>query len=312
MKFSMSYSELYLRGKETLLIAGIREGEIDARLLLEYVCHTDRSYLLAHGEEAVSEEQAERFHEMLKKRAEHIPLQYITNEQDFMGLQFYVNQDVLIPRQDTECLVEEVMRELQDGMSVLDVCTGSGCILISLMKYKNGLRGVATDLSEKALAVAERNSRTHEVNDRLWLVQSDLFEQGEKIRRALQELNGESISETIEAPTEQDLFERQQFDFIVSNPPYIRSDVIEGLEPEVKNHEPRMALDGTEDGLYFYRRISEQAKDYMVSDGRIYFEIGYDQGQAVSDILAINGYCDIKVGQDLAGLDRVVSARKSM
>lgn len=294
----MNYRELYEDGMRRLVSADVKEAELTARLMLEYLCHTDRNYLLAHGEERVTNEIAEQYTGMIAERAKHIPMQYITNEQDFMGLKYYVNQDVLIPRQDTECLVEEAMREIQDGMSVLDLCTGSGCIIISLMRYKNNLRGVATDISERALEVVRRNSLEHGVTEQLRLVQSDLFERAEEIRRALHFLT--------DAGTQG---EADRFDFIISNPPYIRSDVIESLDAEVREHEPRIALDGTADGLYFYRRIAEQAGDFLVSGGRVFFEIGYDQGQAVTDILAANGYSDIKVIQDLAGLDRVVSAR---
>ncbi len=294
----MNYRELYEDGMRQLADADVKEAELTARLMLEYLCHTDRNYLLAHGEERVTGEIAEQYGGMITERAKHIPMQYITNEQDFMGLKYYVNQNVLIPRQDTECLVEEAMREIQDGMAVLDLCTGSGCIIISLMKYKNNLRGVATDISERALEVARRNSLEHGVTEQLRLVQSDLFEGAEEIRNALRFLTDAGTQGSAD-----------RFDFILSNPPYIRSDVIEGLDAEIREHEPRIALDGTADGLYFYRKIAKQAGDFLVSGGRIFFEIGYDQGQAVSDILAEYGYRDIKVIQDLAGLDRVVSAR---
>ncbi len=298
----MTYRDLYEAGRQCLRNADIREEEIDARLLLEFLCHTDRSYLLAHGDELVSDRTEERYMEMISKRAAHIPLQHLTNEQEFMGIKFYVNQNTLVPRQDTECLVEEAMREIQDGMAVLDVCTGSGCIIISLMKYKNALRCVATDLSKEALQVAEHNGQTLGVTERLRLVQSDLLEDVEGIRKALYEASA-SMQEDVQAGGL-----REQFDVIISNPPYIRSDVIETLDPEVKDNEPRMALDGTADGLYFYKRLAEQASGFLNRGGRIFFEIGYDQGQAVTDILTQNGYFDIKVVKDLAGLDRVVSA----
>ncbi|MDO5574375.1 MAG: peptide chain release factor N(5)-glutamine methyltransferase [bacterium] len=296
----MTYRELYEAGRRCLRDASVHEEELDARLLLEFLCHTDRSYLLAHGDEPVSGETEEQYLKMVSKRAAHIPLQYITNEQEFMGLPFYVNQNVLIPRQDTECLVEEAMREIQDGMAVLDVCTGSGCIMISLMKYKNDLRCVATDLSKEALQVAERNRQTLGVTDGLRLVQSDLLENAEGIRKALHEITERLLQRDVQAI--------DRFDVIISNPPYICSDVIETLEPEVKDHEPRMALDGTADGLLFYRKLAEQAPDFLNHGGRLFFEIGYDQGQAVTEILTQSGYTDIRVVKDLAGLDRVVSA----
>lgn len=295
----MTYRELYEEGMARLKAAEVKEEELTARLMLEYLCHTDRNYLLAHGDERVTGDIVEQYTGMIDERAKHIPLQYITNEQEFMGLKYYVNQDVLIPRPDTECLVEEAMREIQDGMAVLDMCTGSGCIIISLIKYKNHIRAVATDISERALGVARHNSLEHGVTEQLRLVQSDLFENEEEIRRALRFL------------TDAEQGQGDRFDFILSNPPYIRSDVIEGLDAEVKDHEPRIALDGTADGLYFYRKIVDQARAFLVPGGKIFLEIGYDQGDAVTEILKKNGYADIQVTKDLAGLDRVVSARMS-
>lgn len=154
----MRYDEAYLYGVRRLEEAGISEAKLDARLLLEYVCGTDRNTLLAHPELLVEEEQEKNYVNCIKSRAERIPLQHITGVQEFMGLEFYVNQNVLIPRQDTEILVEEVMPHVHDGMSILDVCTGSGCILISLLQYSNDCGGVGIDLSEKALAVAVKNA----------------------------------------------------------------------------------------------------------------------------------------------------------
>ncbi len=302
----MTYRGLYEAGRHCLRDASVREEELDARLLLEFLCHTDRSFLLAHGDEPVSDETEAQYMKLIQKRAAHIPLQYITNEQEFMGISFYVNQNVLIPRQDTECLVEEAMREIQDGMAVLDVCTGSGCIMISLMKYKNDLRGVATDLSKEALQVAEHNRQTLGVAESLRLVQSDLFENAEGIRKALHETTESLRQRDTQILENEQITER--FDVVISNPPYICSHVIETLELEVKNHEPRMALDGTADGLFFYRKLAERAPGFLNHGGRIFLEIGYDQGQAVTDILARSGYADIRVVKDLAGLDRVISA----
>lgn len=313
----LTYRELFNEGAEQLAAAGIPEAELDARLLLEFVCHTDRNYMLTYGDERVTNELEEIYVNYIQQRCKRIPLQYITEETAFMGLSFYVNQDVLIPRQDTECLVEEAMKEVQDGMSVLDMCAGSGCIIISLMKYKNDIQGVAVDISDKALGVARHNSLTHEVTEQLRLVESDLFENGEEIRRALSFLTGADatmmseasdvamLSEVADATNSQD----ERFDCIISNPPYIKSAVIDGLAPEVKDNEPHIALDGTADGLYFYRKIAKNAPDFLVSGGMLFLEIGYDQGTDVVDILVEGGFSDVKVTKDLAGLDRVVSAR---
>ncbi|HKM22205.1 MAG TPA: peptide chain release factor N(5)-glutamine methyltransferase [Lachnospiraceae bacterium] len=296
----MTYRELYDEGVKKLTAAGVAEAELDARLLLEFVCHTDRNYMLTYGDERITNDFEESYVNLLQERCKRIPLQYIIEETEFMGLKFYVNQDVLIPRQDTECLVEEAMKELHDGMSVLDMCAGSGCIAISLIKYKNDIRGVAVDISDKALGVARHNSLTHGVTEQLRLVESDLFENKEEIRRALNFLTDACSTGS-----------EDKFDCIISNPPYIRSAVIEELAPEVKDNEPRIALDGTADGLHFYREIAKGALDFLVPGGMIFFEIGFDQGADVSDILIENGYEDVRVTKDLAGNERVVSARLS-
>ena len=276
----MTYRECYEQGCRTLQAAGIEEAALDARLLLEAVCGTDRNDLLVHGEQPVAPEAEEKYLNWIRQRAEHIPLQQLTGEQGFMGLTFNVNEHVLIPRQDTEILVEEVLKELHDGMRVLDMCTGSGCILLSLLHYSNDCEGLGVDLSAEALEVAGRNVLkvlTPEKAEHAHFLQSDLFEKVEG-----------------------------KFEIIVSNPPYIASAEVEKLMPEVRDHEPRMALDGTEDGLYFYRRIIEEAGKHLVSSGMLFFEIGYDQGQAVSELMRTEGYCEVQVMQDYAGLDRVV------
>lgn len=276
----MTYRECYEKGSRILNEAGIEESTLDARLLLEAVCGTDRNDLLVHGEQPVAPEAEEKYLNWIRQRAEHIPLQQLTGEQDFMGLTFSVNEHVLIPRQDTEILVEEVLKELHDGMRILDMCTGSGCILLSLLHYSNDCEGLGVDLSAEALEVAGRNVLkvlTPEKAEHAHFLQSDLFEKVEG-----------------------------KFEIIVSNPPYIASAEVDRLMPEVRDHEPRMALDGTEDGLYFYRRIIEEAGKHLVSSGMLFFEIGYDQGQAVSELMRTEGYCDVQVVQDYAGLDRVV------
>lgn len=276
----MTYRECYEQGCRTLQAAGIEEAALDARLLLEAVCGTDRNDLLVHGEQPVAPEAEEKYLNWIRQRAEHIPLQQLTGEQGFMGLTFSVNEHVLIPRQDTEILVEEVLKELHDGMRVLDMCTGSGCILLSLLHYSNDCEGLGVDLSAEALEVAGRNVLkvlTPEKAEHAHFLQSDLFEKVEG-----------------------------KFEIIVSNPPYIASAEVEKLMPEVRDHEPRMALDGTEDGLYFYRSIIEEAGKHLVSSGMLFFEIGYDQGQAVSELMRTEGYCEVQVVQDYAGLDRVV------
>ena len=276
----MTYRECYEKGCHILNEAGIEESTLDARLLLEAVCGTDRNDLLVHGEQPVEPETEEKYFGWIGKRAGRIPLQQLTGEQDFMGLAFTVNENVLIPRQDTEILVEEVLKELHDRMRILDMCTGSGCILLSLLHYSNDCEGLGVDLSAEALEVAGRNVLkvlTPEKAEHAHFLQSDLFEKVEG-----------------------------KFEIIVSNPPYIASAEIEKLMPEVRDHEPRMALDGTEDGLHFYRRIIKEAGKHLVNSGMLFFEIGYDQGQAVSELMRTGGYREVQVVQDYAGLDRVV------
>lgn len=300
----MTYRELFTQGKGTLAAADIAEADLDARLLLEYVCGTNRNDLLVHGDRDVTGEQQERYEALLQQRAKRIPLQHLTGVQEFMGLEFQVNEHVLIPRQDTEILVEEVLKHLHDGMRVLDMCTGSGCILISLLHYSNDCQGVGADISEKALKVAKRNAGM--------LLGSDRQKNAELEALAV-ELSLQDAEEYSELPeyvrfVESNLFENitGQFDIIVSNPPYICSDVIETLEPEVRDHEPRGALDGTADGLFFYRRIVEESGDYLPGGGKLFFEIGYDQGESVSTLMKQAGFVDVEVLKDYAGLDRVV------
>lgn len=273
----MSYRHIYEEGVQRLTDAGVADAALDARLLLEYVCHTNRNDLLAHGEREVLQEECESYLAYIARRALHIPLQYLTGVQEFMGLSFAVNEHVLIPRQDTEILVEEVMKYLHDGMRILDMCTGSGCILLSLLHYSNDCIGVGVDISKEALETARQNQKTLQLSAEF--TESDLFDKVEG-----------------------------RFDVIVSNPPYIRTEVIDTLMEEVRENEPLLALDAGEDGLFFYRKIIRDAGSYLYKGGQMFLEIGYDQGRQVSDLLAQNGYREIEVIKDYAGLDRVVRA----
>lgn len=275
-----TYRDVYDEGAARLGEAGIEEAELDARLLLEFVCGTDRNTLLAHGEREVSEEEYGRYSGFIERRAAHVPLQHLTGEQDFMGLTFLVNKDVLVPRQDTEVLVEEVMKHLHDGMRILDLCTGSGCILLSLLHYSNDCEGVGVDLSERALAVARENQ--------------------ERLRSDRPEMKARFLEGDLFAGLE------ERFDMIVSNPPYIKTDVIDTLMPEVWEHEPVMALDGGADGLVFYRRIAGDAGAYLNGGGMLFFEIGCEQAEDVRSIMEAAGFREVEVVKDFAGLDRVV------
>lgn len=274
----MNYRECYNQGKLTLEGVNIPEASLDARLLLEHICGTNRNDLLVHGEREISPKQEEAYMAAIGRRAERIPLQHITGQQEFMGLTFRVNEDVLIPRQDTEILVEEILPYLTSGVRILDMCTGSGCILISLLHYSMWAEGVGVDLSPKALAVARENGeRLLSKERKVAFIESDLFEKVES-----------------------------KYNVIVSNPPYIRTEVIKELMPEVREHEPMMALDGSMDGLYFYRRIVQESKEFLQKEGRLFFEIGYDQAEAVKDLMENAGFTDVTVVKDFAGLDRVV------
>lgn len=271
----MNYKELYEWGREQLKAAGIEEAGLDARLLLEATCHTGKHDLLVHGDRVIEAEQENSYVNHVEQRRMHRPLQYILGYQEFMGYTFRVNQHVLIPRQDTEILVEEVLRNLHDGQSILDMCTGSGCILLSLLKYSNHCKGVGVDISPEALAVATENAEGLQLTAEF--VESDLFE---------------AVS--------------GKYDIIVSNPPYIETAVIDTLSEEVRNNEPRLALDGDIDGLFFYRRIIAEATSYLYSGGMLFFEIGYEQASAVADLMKESSFREVEVVKDLAGLDRVV------
>lgn len=280
MDGKLTYYEVYREGAARLGEADIEEAELDARLLLEFVCGTDRNTLLVHGERDVSEEEYGRYCGLIERRAVHVPLQHLTGEQDFMGLTFLVNKDVLVPRQDTEVLVEEAMKHLHDGMRILDLCTGSGCILLSLLHYSNDCEGVGVDLSARALSVAGKNyeiQRTQRPDMKARFLEGNLFEGLE-----------------------------DRFDMIVSNPPYIKTDVIDTLMPEVREYEPVMALDGGTDGLVFYRRIAGDAGAYLNGGGMLFFEIGCEQAADVCKIMEAAGFREVEVVKDFAGLDRVV------
>lgn len=275
-----TYKDALEYGKQRLLECEIEDANLDAWLLLEYVSGISRSWYFVHEDEEISENEIEKYQMLIEKRRKHIPLQQLTKEAYFYGMKFFVNENVLIPRQDTEVLVEQVLNlsKGKEKLKLLDMCTGSGCILLALLANLKQASGTGVDLSEKALEVAQKNGR--ELGIEVSWIQSNLFDK----------VSG-------------------SYDIIVSNPPYIETSVIEGLMDEVKLYEPRMALDGTEDGLFFYREITMQAGKYLKNNGILAFEIGYNQGKAVSEFMKENGYKEVQVLQDLAGLDRVVTGR---
>lgn len=271
----MTLREAFALGKDLLNKANILEYETDAWLLLEGAAKCTRNDLFLRGNEPLTESQELLYKEYLEKRKSRIPVQHILGVQCFCGLEFVVTSDVLCPRFDTEILIEEALKHIKQGSRILDMCTGSGCIILSLLHFTKNCIGTAADLSEKALAVARQNAA--KLEKECEFIHSDLFKN----------IDG-------------------KYDVIVSNPPYIATKEIEALEPEVRIHEPMMALDGKEDGLFFYRKIVSESVNYLNPEGWLMFEIGYDQGKAVSEMMKSAGYTEVRVIKDLAGLDRVV------
>ena len=278
----MTIEQIYRFGIEELRAAGIEDAEIDAFLLLEHITGLTKARYYIELKKEVQPGQETEYQELIARRKTRIPLQHLTKVQEFMGLPFMVNEHVLIPRQDTETLVETVLERLSDGDTILDMCTGSGCILLSLLVHGsrkrklNPAESLGADISLEALSVAKENAS--QLNVEVPLLQSDLFA----------EVTG-------------------TFSVIVSNPPYIKTGVIEELQDEVRLHDPITALDGMEDGLHFYRRIIDESPAYLKAGGRLYFEIGYDQGEDVMHLMETKGFEEITLKKDLTGLDRIVS-----
>lgn len=279
----------YSRGSEKLERAGVPAPRIDAWYLLEYVTGIGRAAYYAYPDREMDDAQWKAYERCIDTRCRRVPLQHITGEQEFMGLCFHVNGDVLIPRQDTEILVETALDVLKSekkpcgagdqSVRLLDMCTGSGCILLSVLHYYEGKsEGTGSDISVRALKVARKNADSLGIEADF--VESDLFEN----------ISG-------------------KFFMILSNPPYIRSGEISQLQEEVRLYDPMEALDGKEDGLYFYRRIIEDSIHYLEKGGYLIFEIGCDQAEDVSGLMKEQGFEDIDVKKDLAGLDRVVYGR---
>ena len=286
----MKYREILLAGEERLASQNIFDSKNDAWLLFEYIFNIPRhKYFMISFDECNDNKLMEDYFAAIDVRANHIPLQHITKTQDFMGMTFKVNEHVLIPRQDTEVLVEKALSVMKDGDKVLDMCTGSGCIAISIAKLKN-VDVTAVDISSEALKVASGNAVNLGASN-VEFIESNLFD---KIKE-------DSTSKNC-----------KKYDIIVSNPPYIKSLDIEELMVEVKEHEPRLALDGDEDGLKFYKAITKEAKEFLKTGGYLIYEIGCDQGDDLRRIMEENGFTDIEIIKDLAGLDRVCFGVKSV
>lgn len=288
-----TYEQLYKSGVDELKEKGIPSPEVDAWYLLSAAAGLSRTDYIIRLKEEAAQSDKYTFYEMLARRKERVPLQHILGTWEFMGLTFVVNQDVLIPRQDTELLVEEAIRACemviaakQGVLRYIDLCTGSGCIPISVCRILMGRIGkkgatdlsfTGTDISDAALAVAAQNARRNDVHIR--------WRQGDLLAAA----DG-------------------RYDVMTANPPYIPSDVIDTLEPEVALYDPRQALDGGDDGLLFYRRIIREAPAHLSRGGHLILEIGHDQARSVSLLLAESGFTDVVCKKDLAGLDRVICA----
>lgn len=277
-KVEYSLKGLLADGAKMLVQAGIDEAELDARYILEYITGLNSAQYFIHSEDIIEKDKAEEFFRLIERRSKRIPLSYVIGTRDFFGLTFKVDENVLIPEQETELLVEEVIKH-SEGKSVLDMCTGSGCIAISIALFGKPSKVAASDISEKALEVARENAKSLKAGE-ISFIQGDMFE---------------NVTD--------------KFDIIVSNPPYIETREIDELMPEVRDYIPRLALDGDIDGLKFYRIISKEAVKKLNKNGRIFYEIGYNQSRAVASILLENGFTDVKIMKDYSGLDRIVMAK---
>jgi release factor glutamine methyltransferase len=266
------------------MIKNTESPSLETQMMIAKVIEKDRLYIMLNLEEDIDESKVEIIKTMIDKRKSSYPLQYILGEREFWGMDFKVSEGVLIPRQDTEILIEETLKKLKDNkhksnLKGFEIGVGSGIISITLLKEIETLTMIGVDINDKAIELTKANALKHEVSDRLCILNSNLFEK----------INKEN-----------------QFDFIISNPPYIETKVIDSLQEDIKQHEPKLALDGGEDGLDFYRAIIEQSKSYISPEGFIAFEIGYNQAEAVKKIFVENGYPNVTIAKDLAGFDRVV------
>ena len=254
---------------------------LDVETLLQKVLGVDRLYILLNLERVLSEDEEQLFNKFINERLNNRPIAYIVGNREFMGLDFFVKEGVLIPRPDTEVLVEEVIElaKKKGAKNILDIGTGSGAITVSLAKYLENVKVTSVDISDIALEIGKRNAISNEVDDRINFVKSDLFTNIDK---------------------------ETKFDIIVSNPPYIKREVIDTLDKQVKDYEPYNALEGGVDGLDFYRAITKQAKEYLKKGGILAYEVGHDQSEDVSKLMEMDGYTNIYTRKDLQQIDRVV------
>ena len=285
----MNINDLLIYGRKYLLNTQIEEIPLKIRLLLEHVLDMNKFELVINHAQEISNEKVEEFQKGLEKIKNNTPIQYITNNQEFMKLNFYVDKNVLIPQPDTEILVEEVLKYVQQNndsnstVKILDLCTGSGAIAVSLAKYIENCEITATDISNKALQIAKLNAEKNLVHTKIHFIESDMFDN---------------------IPT-------TNFDIIVSNPPYIETRVLSKLSQEVQK-EPTLALDGGENGLKFYTIIINNCNNYLAQDGKLFLEIGFNQKQSLFDLIHKSSDLEDSVCiKDLAGNDRVIICKKA-
>lgn len=274
-------------GKSMLKLVNIETYALDADVLLMHILNIDKNYMLANVEKHIDDIAIAAFSSALLRRKCYEPIAYIVGKKEFMSLNFEVDKSVLIPRSDTEVLLELILSKEQTlgktTKKAIEVGTGSGCIAVSLAHYMQNLDIIATDISPEAIKIATKNAQSHNVTNQVKFVCADIF--------------GFDIS-------------YGKYDFIVSNPPYIPTNNISILQDDIKNYEPSLALNGSHDGLYFYKKITESLKGLLVKDGRIYYEIGHNQAMDVKKILLNNKFYDINIVKDLSGNDRVIYAKK--
>ncbi len=284
MSRNKTIKEALFMAKKELKESGAGEYKLDAELFIMKAANMTKTSVLINGDKELTESEEKLFNSMVQKRKKGIPTQYILGKCEFMGYEFFVDENVLIPRPDTEVLVETVLKTAQkeNFQNVIDMCTGSGCIAISLAL--NGIKSVtACDISFGALSTAKKNAEYNNASDKIQFIQGDLFENVDK---------------------------SQKYNAIVSNPPYIPTEDISNLMREVRDNEPLTALDGGKDGLDFYRRITNDSLEYLADGGYLFFEIGYNQGEGLKKIMTDLGFDGIKIVKDYAGLDRVVFGYK--
>jgi release factor glutamine methyltransferase len=279
----LSIAQAIFEASQLLRTAGVPESRRDAGSLLAHVLQQDRTFLISHAEEKLDDRELQKFREMVERRASGEPLQYITGHQDFYGRSFRVTPDVLIPRPETELLVESAL-ELMDGSRFCDVGTGSGCIAVTLLCERHQAHGVALDISPAALVIARENAGSYEVDQRVTFLVSDCFE---------------SLSE-----------KTPLFDLIVSNPPYVAATVVAGLQREVKDYEPMVALTPGGDGLSIIRRLIGEAPTFLRKDGHLLLEIGFDQGERVLQLVEGSNFQLMDIRPDLQGIPRIVILRR--